>query len=40
VAWIALRSGSSKEKPPSQAAYVIDVQPMPSGGFATVRGAF
>jgi hypothetical protein len=40
VTWLALSSGSNKEKPPAQAAYVFDVQPTPSGAFATVRGAF
>jgi hypothetical protein len=37
--WIALSSGSSKEKS-SETAYVIDVKPTPSGAFATVSGSF
>jgi hypothetical protein len=37
--FIALSSGSSKEKP-SEAAYVVDVSPTPSGAFATVSGSF
>ena len=39
VTWLALGSGSSKEKP-TQAAYAIGVNPTPSGAFATVRGTF
>jgi hypothetical protein len=37
--WIALSSGSSKEKP-SEAAYVVDVTPTRSGAYATVSGKF
>jgi hypothetical protein len=37
--WIALSSGSSKEKP-NEAAYVVDVKPTPSGAYATVSGSF
>jgi hypothetical protein len=32
--------GFSKEKPPTHSAYVLDVQPTPSGAFASVTGAF
>jgi hypothetical protein len=39
VTWLAL-SGSNKEKPPTQASYLFDVQPTKSGAFATVSGAF
>ncbi len=37
--WVALSSGSSKEKP-TETAYVVDVKPTPSGAFATVSGSF
>jgi hypothetical protein len=33
-------SPSSKERPPSEAAYSFDVAPTPTGGFATVSGRF
>ncbi len=39
VTWLALGSGSNKEKP-AQTAYALDVQPTPSGALATVSGAF
>jgi hypothetical protein len=39
VIWF-IASPSSKEKPPSQAAYRFDVQPTPTGGFAAVSGRF
>jgi hypothetical protein len=32
--------GFTKEKPPARSAYVFDVQPTPSGAFASVSGAF
>jgi hypothetical protein len=35
-----ITSPSSQEKPPSQAAYRLDVQPTPAGGFATISGRF
>ncbi|HEY3595018.1 MAG TPA: hypothetical protein VGL13_14135 [Polyangiaceae bacterium] len=38
--YLFLSSGPSKEKPPSRAPYAFDVQPTPSGAFATVSGAF
>jgi hypothetical protein len=34
---VVLTSGSSKKK---EAAYAVDVQPRPSGAFATVSGSF
>lgn len=38
---LLLTSGPSKtEKPPTQASYKVDVQPTPSGAFATVSGQF
>jgi hypothetical protein len=39
VIWF-IASPSSKEKPPSQATYRFDVQPTPTGGFASVSGRF
>ena len=39
VIWF-IASPSSKEKPPSQATYTVDVQPTPTGGFASVSGRF
>jgi hypothetical protein len=39
VIWF-IASPSSKEKPPSQASYRLDVQPTPTGGFASVSGSF
>jgi hypothetical protein len=38
--YLFLTSGPSKEKPPTQAAYSVDVQSTPSGAFATVSGVF
>ena len=38
--WVALSAGSSKEKTPSESAYVVDVQPAPNGAYATVSGSF
>jgi len=35
-----IASPSSKEKAPSQASYRFDVQPSPSGGYASVSGSF
>jgi hypothetical protein len=35
-----IASPSSKEKAPSQASYRVDVQPSPSGGYASVSGSF
>jgi hypothetical protein len=40
AAFLFATSGSSGEKPPARSAYFIDVQPAPSGAFATVSGAF
>jgi hypothetical protein len=37
--WLYL-TDSGSEQPPSERAYRFDVKPMPSGGYASVRGAF
>jgi hypothetical protein len=38
--WVFASPRSSEEKPPNRTAYVLDVQPTPSGAFASVSGAF
>lgn len=38
--YLFVTSGPSKEKPPTRASYSVDVQPTPSGAFATVSGVF
>jgi hypothetical protein len=38
--YLFVTSGATKEKPPTRAAYVFDVQPKPSGAFASVSGLF
>jgi hypothetical protein len=38
--YLYVDSRTSKEKAPSQSAYVFDVQPTPSGAFASVAGSF
>jgi hypothetical protein len=40
AAFFFATSGPSGEKPPVRSAYFLDVQPAPSGAFATVSGAF
>jgi hypothetical protein len=38
--YLFLTSGSNNERPPSRVPYAFDLQPTPSGAFATVSGAF
>jgi hypothetical protein len=38
--YLFLKPRYTKENPPTRAAYTVDVQPTPSGAFATVSGAF